>query len=91
MICIKNENKICNDTNKKCKTCTLDDIREAYNLTDYWNERTEKEKREEFERQIPEECKKCTLLEKDITHKKLRCLYRSKNRCILEPYIGGNI
>lgn len=91
MRCMENENKICSEFNKKCKDCALDDVRKAYGLTDYWNERKAKEDKEQFEKEIPDECKKCTLLEKDVTHKTLKCLYRSKNRCILEPYIGGNL
>ena len=88
MRCMENDNKVCSEFNKKCKDCALDDIKKAYSLSDIWNEQKEKEAREKFETSIPEECKKCTLLEKDYLHKTVKCLYRSKNRCMLEGYGG---
>lgn len=58
-------------------------------MTDYEEYIRRKEEKEKFEESIPEECKKCTLLEKDYLNKTARCFYRSKNRCILEPYLNG--
>ena len=55
-------------------------------MTDYETYIKEKQEREEYENSIPGECKKCTLLEKDYLHKTARCLYRSKDICILKPY-----
>ena len=47
-------------------------------MTDYEIFMNEKKSREEYEESIPEECKKCTVLERDFEHKTVRCLYRSK-------------
>lgn len=38
---------------------------------------------EYFEKAIPKECKKCTLLEKDKYRKKAKCIYRTKEGCML--------
>ena len=32
---------------------------------------------------LPKECRNCTLLEKDTTHRKVKCLYRTKEGCKL--------
>ncbi len=76
-------NKICSNYNKKCKVCVFDNPRRTYDMTDYEIIMKEKKSKEIFENAIPEECKKCTLLEKDYLHKTVRCIYRSKSKCIL--------
>lgn len=53
-------------------------------MTDYETYMKELREEEEYENSIPEECRKCTLLERDHLHKTVRCLYRSNNRCILK-------
>ena len=70
-------NKICSSYNRKCKICALDDPRRTYGMTDYEIMMKEKKTREIFEEAIPEECRKCGLLERDFVHKKVKCLYRS--------------
>lgn len=81
-------NKVCNKYNKKCKVCALDDVRKIYSVNDYAEALMKKKAKAKFNESIPEECKKCTLLEKDLLHKKVKCLYRTRNnRCMLEPYI----
>ena len=76
-------NKICSKYNRKCKTCTLDNGRNTYSMTDYEEYLREKNAKEIFENAIPEECKRCTLLERDFEHKRVKCLYRNDNKCIL--------
>lgn len=76
-------NKICSEYNKKCKICALDNPGRTYSMTDYEEYIREKKAKEIFENAIPEECKKCTLLERDFEHRKVKCLYRSKDKCIL--------
>lgn len=51
----------------------------------YGNNTTEKEEitLKEFNRMLPKECRKCTLLEKDLVKVKAKCLYRTKERCML--------
>lgn len=86
MKCMEN-NKICRKYNKKCKNCILDDEKKAYSLADYFEAKKIEEEIEKFNKEIPNTCKKCTLLEKDMFHKTVRCLYRNKNTCILEAYM----
>lgn len=77
-------NKVCSEYNKKCKKCPLDDPKKVYDMTDYEEMMKEKKAREELERSVPEECRKCTLLERDYLHKTVKCLYRSNDKCILD-------
>lgn len=85
-------NKVCSKYNKKCKECQLDEPKGAINMTDYEIMMKEKKAREEFEEAIPTECKKCTLLEKDYEHRTIKCIYRSKDKCILDRhYILRNL
>lgn len=76
-------NKVCSKYNKKCKECALDNPKKVYSMTDYEMFMREKKTKEKFEESIPEECRKCTLLEQDYLHKTLKCLYRSNNKCML--------
>ena len=81
MKCLETK-KICNEYNKKCKKCELEDKRKAYGMTDYEEYMRENKAKEIFENAIPNECKKCTLLERDFRHRKVKCLYRSRNGCM---------
>lgn len=56
-------------------------------MTDYEQYMKEIREKKEYENSIPSECKRCTLLEKDYLHKTVKCIYRSKNRCILEKKV----
>lgn len=42
-----------------------------------------KEESDNFEKMIPKECRKCGLLEKDNYKKTIKCLYRTKEGCML--------
>ena len=78
-------NKVCNKYNKKCKVCALDDVRKIYSVNDYAEALMKKKAEAKFNESIPIECRKCTLLEKDLLHKKIKCLYRSRQgKCMLE-------
>ena len=81
-------NKVCNKYNKKCKVCALDDVRKIYSVNDYAEAFIRQKEMEEFIKNIPFECRRCTLLEIDIVHKKIKCLYRTRNNgCMLETYM----
>ena len=56
-------------------------------MTEYEEYMKKIREKEEYENSIPSECKRCTLLEKDYLHKTVKCIYRSKDRCMLEPYM----
>lgn len=86
MNCVKT-NKICNRYYEKCESCVLDNPINTCRITDYEEYMREKQEKEEFEKEIPKECKKCTLLEKDFIKKTVRCLYRSGEKCILKQII----
>lgn len=86
MKCMETD-RICDRYNKKCKVCALDDVRKIYSVNDYAEAMLKKKEQDKFNESIPEECRECTLLEKDMLHKKIKCLYRSRNnRCMLELY-----
>lgn len=57
-------------------------------MNDYELYMKEKKAIKEFEESLPDECKKCTLLERDYLHKTAKCLYRYKNRCMLKDKEG---
>ena len=42
-----------------------------------------KEEPDNFEQMIPKECRKCGLLERDKHRKTIKCLYRTKEGCML--------
>lgn len=77
-------NKVCSEYNRKCKVCALDNPKKVFDMTDYEIMMKEKKAKEIFENAIPEECRKCTILERDYLHKKVKCLYRSNDRCMLD-------
>lgn len=80
-------NKICSQYNRKCKVCALDDVRKIYGMNDSAEAFLRQKEMEEFIKNIPFECRRCTLLEIDIVHKKIKCIYRTRNnRCMLESY-----
>ena len=37
---------------------------------------------------LPKECRNCTLLEKDTVHRRVKCLYKTKEGCMLHG-MGG--
>lgn len=84
MECLK-DNKICSNTNKKCKECILDDCKKAMSLIEYYEKQKEEAKLSRLKRQLPIECANCTMLEIiDINKEKVKCFYRMNNKCILE-------
>lgn len=54
---------------------TLEDIKKIYTHIE--------EEQDNFEEMIPIECRKCGLLEKDKYRKTIKCLYRTKEGCML--------
>lgn len=52
-------------------------------MTDYEIFKKEEKEKKEFEESIPEVCRNCTLLERDYLHKTVKCIYRSKDKCML--------
>lgn len=80
-------NKICSNTNKKCKICKFDDCKNTLRVLEEEEEmRYKSEKqvfKEKLEREYPE-CLNCPFLEvKNLEEGKVKCFYRTKDRCIL--------
>lgn len=61
---------------------TLEDVKKIYGNNKTKKEMTEKE----FNRLIPFECRTCGLLEKDMYKKTIKCIYRTKEGCMLGGY-----
>lgn len=81
------DNKICSNTNRRCKTCKLDDCRKTMEIVDeaeamYYEIRLENLKKE-LEEQYSK-CSGCSHLQMlDVNNKKVCCPYML-NKCILE-------
>ena len=58
---------------------TLEEYKRIHGETEEEEEITEKQ----FNEMIPIECRKCTLLEKDKYKKLVKCIYRTKEGCML--------
>lgn len=77
-------NKICPNTNKKCKNCVFDDCKEVINMEEEQMKYERKDKLNKIKKQLPEQCKNCSFLEIiNINQGKVRCPYMI-NRCILK-------
>ena len=77
--------KVCSNTNKKCKECIFDECKGVINMI----EKQEKKRREmlmnKLKKQLPEQCKKCGMLEIiNINKGEVRCFYKIKDKCMLE-------
>lgn len=78
-------NKICPAGNYKCKTCHLEDCKEVLNMIETQEQREERYALKELKKELPEECKDCTVYEViDVYKKKVYCPYRINERCILK-------
>lgn len=75
--------KICPASNKKCKTCKLEDCKEVIKMIDDSEKWIEKQRKKELIKQLPEQCRNCLQLRIiDVKNKKVYCPYMIK-RCIL--------
>ena len=78
-------NEICSNTNKKCKTCKLDECNEVFNMLDIHEKNIQKEQLDRLKRKLPEQCRNCSFLEIiNSEHYKVKCFYKIKNKCILK-------
>lgn len=81
MECLKT-NEVCRV--KKCKQCRLDDCKEVLKMIETQEQREERIAMRELKKQLPEECKHCTIINVlDSRNKKVYCPYRIKDRCML--------
>lgn len=79
------DSKVCPDTNKRCKNCSLEDCKRVINMIETQEEREYKWKRKLIKVQLPEQCKGCSFLEVlDLDKQKVRCSYLVKDRCLIK-------
>lgn len=82
-------NKVCPNTNKKCKECILDECKGALRMLEIQEKNYRIEKLNELKKHLPKECKNCSMLQViDLNNKKVNCFYRMKDKCILKRKIG---
>ena len=76
-------NEVCSKKNRKCKVCPLDDCRRTLEMLEIQEKNIRKEEENRIRKQLPEECKKCTLIE-IVGKNKVKCFYRIKDGCMLK-------
>ena len=77
-------NKICSESNKKCKICKLDNCKEVINMIETQEEREYRFKLDCIKAQLPEQCKNCSFLNViNLYEQKIYCSYRIKDKCII--------
>lgn len=54
--CLK-ENKVCSNTNKRCKECVFDSCKEVINMNEEIQKYEDLENLEKINRDLPEQCK----------------------------------
>jgi endonuclease YncB( thermonuclease family) len=81
-------NKVCSESNRKCKECKLDNCKEALKLIEEEEKMWVDKSKEKFQKWLKIECPvcvNCKFLEvesyKDL---KCKCFYRFKNRCVIK-------
>ena len=82
--CLK-DNKVCSNTNKKCKECVFDECKEVINMNEEIQKYEDLENMRKLKKELPEQCKNCSFL--DIINSregKVYCSYMIKDRCMIE-------
>lgn len=54
--CLK-DNKVCSNTNKRCKECVFDECKEVINMNEEIQKYEDLENLEKINRDLPEQCK----------------------------------
>ena len=75
-------NEVCSNSNKKCKECKLDSCNNVLKVIEMQEKNTRKEELNRIIKQLPEECKKCSMLE-IVECNKVKCFYRINGKCVL--------
>ena len=82
--CLK-DNKICSNTNKRCKECVFDECKEVINMNEEIQKYEDLENLEKINRELPEQCKNCSFLEViNLRKGKVFCPYMIKERCLIK-------
>lgn len=84
-------NKICSESNRKCKTCKLDSCKETMKLIEEVEKDEEKKILNKLYKELPEQCRHCSFLEVvDLEKMKVKCFFRIKEKCLLEECKNEN-
>lgn len=75
-------NEVCLNSNKKCKECILDECKGALIMLDIQEKNIRKEELNRIKKQLPIECKECSMLE-IVEVNKVKCFYRMNGVCML--------
>ena len=82
--CLK-DNKVCSNTNKRCKECVLDECRKVINMIEEEQKYEDLDKLDKLNKELPEQCKNCSFLEViNLNEKIVYCPYMIKNKCIIK-------
>ena len=80
-------NKICSSSNKKCKSCKLEDCKNTFNIIEKEEKMLFETEKSKFNKELKKgylECLNCPFLEvQDLERGKVRCFYRVKDKCVL--------
>lgn len=81
--CLKN-NKVCSNTNKRCKECVFDSCKEVI-MNEEIQKYEDRENLEKINRELPEQCKNCSFLEViNLREGRVYCPYMIKERCLIK-------
>ena len=82
--CLK-DNKVCSNTNRRCKECVFDECKEVIKMEEEIQKYEDLDKLEKLNKELPEQCKNCSFLEViDLKNMKVKCFYRVKNECLIK-------
>lgn len=78
-------NKVCSNTNKKCKNCKLDKCEEVFNMIETEEQARDRWNRNLINLSLPEQCQNCSFLEIiDLNNHIVRCPYMIKDKCLIK-------
>lgn len=80
--------KICPSSNKKCKSCKLEDCRQTFSILEEEEKMLFETEKSKFDKELNKEypeCLNCPFLRiEDLEKRKVRCFYKVKEKCILK-------
>lgn len=78
-------NIVCSNSNKQCKNCKLDECKNTFKMIDRLEEKEYDFKIEKIKAQLPNMCKKCSLLQVlNLDKQIVYCPYRIKGKCLIK-------
>lgn len=79
------DNKVCPNTNKRCKVCKFDTCQEVCNMIETQKQAEERWEINNIKKSLPEQCQNCSFLEiTNLREGKVFCPYRIKERCLIK-------